>query len=623
MTIPYTTGQITLTNGSTAVVGVGTGWEVSLIEGGFIIPVVSAGNALPIQSIDSDTGITASVEWTGASGTYDYALVVDTEFDAQNLRNMTALSEYLQRLNNPAIAAIAGTTPANNQVLVYTGPSSATTVDIESLTRSIDIDATVYTLPERDAYDSEAAGFWVLVVDNGGSDERSALYYKISNASGDWSSAIYLTGIQGEKGDTGDTGPIGITDAGDYDEDSTYLARDIVLDNGSTWIAIASVPIDEPPPILPVTENTYWRILARKGTDGTGTGDVVGPSSAVANNLAVFDGNTGKLLKDGGLNPSSFGDVKGPALSTTDMLAVWDGATGKLIKNSTIPADSVIHGGSAQSLTETQKSQVAINSGSGLLSGFRNVLINPLFSINQRGVSGTVTLAAGAYGHDRMKAGSSGCTYTFAASNGVTTITITAGSLQQVVEASVFAGRSGTYYLSWVGSAQGRIGSGSYGVSGAISASCDGSGNVSVEFNSGTLSLVQLERDYVTEFSSRHIVDEIINCQRYFEKSYAINVNPGAIPTAREGAQLWLAAGSTVQSGANQRFMVNKRSTPAMVVYNPFTGGSAAARNYSASANFSATFTNPSEAYTGYLVIGASPVLGDQFGHQWTADAEI
>lgn len=37
---------------------------------------------------------------------------------------------------------------------------------------------------------------------------------------------------------------------------------------------------------------------------GGGSGDVVGPSSAVDGNLAVFDGTTGKLLKDGGSLPS-------------------------------------------------------------------------------------------------------------------------------------------------------------------------------------------------------------------------------------------------------------------------------------------------------------------------------
>lgn len=38
-----------------------------------------------------------------------------------------------------------------------------------------------------------------------------------------------------------------------------------------------------------------------QGSGGGGSGDVVGPSSAVDNDIAVFDGTTGKLIKDGGM----------------------------------------------------------------------------------------------------------------------------------------------------------------------------------------------------------------------------------------------------------------------------------------------------------------------------------
>ena len=63
-----------------------------------------------------------------------------------------------------------------------------------------------------------------------------------------------------------------------------------------------------------------------------------------------------------------------------------------------------------------------------------NRIINGNFAINQRGqVSGTA-LAAAAYGHDRWKAGASGCTYTFTAALPDTTITITTGSLTQIIE---------------------------------------------------------------------------------------------------------------------------------------------------------------------------------------------
>ncbi len=37
-----------------------------------------------------------------------------------------------------------------------------------------------------------------------------------------------------------------------------------------------------------------------KGTDGAGSGDVVGPASAVSGNIATFSGTTGKLIADGG-----------------------------------------------------------------------------------------------------------------------------------------------------------------------------------------------------------------------------------------------------------------------------------------------------------------------------------
>jgi hypothetical protein len=47
------------------------------------------------------------------------------------------------------------------------------------------------------------------------------------------------------------------------------------------------------------------------GADGTGTGDVVGPASSTNNNIAVYDGITGKLLKDGGATLASKQDALG------------------------------------------------------------------------------------------------------------------------------------------------------------------------------------------------------------------------------------------------------------------------------------------------------------------------
>ena len=159
-------------------------------------------------------------------------------------------------------------------------------------------------------------------------------------------------------------------------------------------------------------------------------------------------------------------------------------------------------------------SALVIENG-GIVSGIgKNKIINGNFAINQRGVSGTVVLAAGAYGHDRFKAGAAGCTYTFATLENITTITISAGSLIQVIEGlNLF---SGNVVLSWTGTAQGKIGTGAYGNSGVTGTAVGGT-DLSVEFSTGTLSLVQLETgSYKSAFEHRPYGMELSLCQRYY-----------------------------------------------------------------------------------------------------------
>lgn len=154
----------------------------------------------------------------------------------------------------------------------------------------------------------------------------------------------------------------------------------------------------------------------------------------------------------------------------------------------------------------------------GQLAGTRNKIINGNFGVNQRAVSGTVVLTAGQYGHDRFKAGASGCIYTFATSANVTTLTISAGSLVQVIEdVNLF---SGSVVLSWAGTAQGKIGGGSYGVSGVLGTATGGT-NMSVEFGTGTLSKVQLEYGVTPSvFEQRPYGLELALCQRYAQIVY-------------------------------------------------------------------------------------------------------
>lgn len=163
---------------------------------------------------------------------------------------------------------------------------------------------------------------------------------------------------------------------------------------------------------------------------------------------------------------------------------------------------------------------ITFNDGSVLGSqlGIFNRIIDGGFTINQRGyVSGT-SLPSGTYGHDRWKGGASAGTYTFTqGALGVnTTITITAGSIIQVIEGCNLP-EGGTYVLSWTGTAQGRLNGGTYGSSGTVTVTGWVAGtNLNVEFNTGTCGNVQLVAgSAVSSYSYRPYGTELMLCQRY------------------------------------------------------------------------------------------------------------
>lgn len=207
MTTPYTTGQISLVNGEALVTGIGTGWSTSLIIGGTIFVETDGGNALPILEIGSDTAITSAIAWTGPTGTYDYALVRDTLYGQQTVVNAQALAEYIQRLNNTALSAVAGVTPVADTLLLFTGPDTATTIALSGLVNGADYDVQVDSIAGRAVYDSRPANFRVLVANIG--DGRSAVYSKNSNTAGDWSAPAVITGSDGADGAPGAPGSPG------------------------------------------------------------------------------------------------------------------------------------------------------------------------------------------------------------------------------------------------------------------------------------------------------------------------------------------------------------------------------------------------------------------------------
>lgn len=147
----------------------------------------------------------------------------------------------------------------------------------------------------------------------------------------------------------------------------------------------------------------------------------------------------------------------------------------------------------------------------------RNKIINGGFAVNQRVYVSGAAVGAGLYGHDRWKMAASADTYTFSTTANKTTVTIPTGKvLRQVIEGLNL--QSGTYVLSWEGTAQAKIGAGALGAS-PRTGSITGGTDTTIEFTPGTVANVQLEfGSLATPFEHRPIGTEELLCKRYYER---------------------------------------------------------------------------------------------------------
>ncbi len=253
---------------------------------------------------------------------------------------------------------------------------------------------------------------------------------------------------------------------------------------------------------------------------------------------------------------------------------------------------------------------------------FKNRIIDGGFTINQRGYTSGTSLSSGSYGHDRWKGGASGGTYTFTqGSTGVnTTITITAGSIIQVIEGANLP-EGGTYVLSWTGTAQGKIGAGSFGASG-ITGTITAGTNTNIEFNTGTCGNVQLEvGSTATSFDYRPYGTEFSLCQRYFVKD---------LQDASSATFLIGVVDSTTSADrCGMRFPVSMRTAPTAAV-----GGTANPRIYdgtgvpaitSIGSNTSSSFGASLRLVGsgGGLTVGRAAIIIDNNASFFTYSAEL
>lgn len=164
-------------------------------------------------------------------------------------------------------------------------------------------------------------------------------------------------------------------------------------------------------------------------------------------------------------------------------------------------------------------------------AGFRNKLINPLGTINQRGyVSAAATTAANQYTVDRWYVVTSGQALSWTESAGVRTFTAPAGGVGQKIEGANLL--SGTHTISWTGTATCTV-DGVAKVSGDT-VTLTGGTDCAVIFSGGTFSKPQLEPGaYATEFEQRPYPVELDSCQWYFERLQTTPGNDGALMVAQ------------------------------------------------------------------------------------------
>lgn len=354
----YVTGTITLTNGSAAFTGTGTGWLAGgFQEGDTIFDVTGATEYMGvISTITADGAGTLTKVWEGPTLA---AVPYRMRYQPDGSRVTAQARQLIELLGNGNVLAFStldGT--AGNLVPMFTGAGAMALVPKTDLVSGAFYNVQVSDLAGRAAYDTQPGpagttpGYAVLVADVG--DGRSAIYSKLSDTSADWSAPAYVTGPIGS---TGPTGPVSMDWKGAYSGATTYAINDVATFNGSTFrklttAAAGTAPSGATPPV----DTADWEVLAAKGADGLGTGDVVGPASSLASEPAFFDGVTGKLIKSG------------------------------------------------SGLTAAEKGKARAIIEAEILSGTRNRLDNPDFDIWQRGttfpgVSGTVQ-----FGPDRWSA---------------------------------------------------------------------------------------------------------------------------------------------------------------------------------------------------------------------------
>ena len=250
----------------------------------------------------------------------------DAAQEIRMLRVDPATGRLKLSMSGIAVAATVdvGTTtnglPGTNAIVTNVGTTSAAIFDF-----TIPVGSVIYSTFGIPLNTVGVDGDWAF-----DTSVNAYVYYKSGGA---WAQVNSLRGPQGIQGVAG---PIGLTWKGAYNNATAYIANDGVSYNGSSYINILAGT-----GFLP-TDGTHWNLIAQKGADGIGSGDVMGPATNTADYIPQWNGANSKTLKDGLAVPA--GGLAGITLVGTklDTSAFTDTAvTSKLLTGFTSGAGTV------------------------------------------------------------------------------------------------------------------------------------------------------------------------------------------------------------------------------------------------------------------------------------------
>lgn len=247
----YSAGTVAVSAGSTAVVGDGTAWAISMVDGGVLMV---DGLAVPIASVEDDTHLTLLFAWPGSNGTgKTYGINMENAGAASAVTANRLLADIVARV-------YAGT---------WLQPSEQDAVG---------------TLANRDTFDGRDKGFIYIVTETPG---VLTAYIKESNSSGDWSDGKQLEGPAGDDGWT----PVLATVA-----DGDRRVQQVIDWTGGagTKPAVgAYVGLSGLTPSIGSATDI-------RGPVGSGAGDVTTSGTVTSGNIAVYANATGDVIRDGG-----------------------------------------------------------------------------------------------------------------------------------------------------------------------------------------------------------------------------------------------------------------------------------------------------------------------------------